>query len=190
MIRLTTGGTHDLEELILNGVGHEQRRSILKIIDGSSDGVIYSDILNELQLNTGKLNYHLKLLDGLIERGENRRYVLTSLGEKSMRLLRGISEDLDDAEVQLASAAQAKKNEFVHDVVSFWSKLVMVGSISFVLGLVTLVRFNLGPGTEAYYIWFVPAVGVLVLEYYWLEKVKREAPDRIVEFLHRLKLVQ
>ncbi len=82
MIPMTARLAKEAEEIILQGIGHEERRNILKIIGSSPEGVIYSEILNELQLNTGKLNYHLKLLEGLIERDNDRHYRLSKLGHE------------------------------------------------------------------------------------------------------------
>ena len=50
----------DVEELIIQGLGHRERRNILKIISLAPNGAIYSDILGELGLNTGRMNYHLR----------------------------------------------------------------------------------------------------------------------------------
>ena len=60
----------DVEELVLSALGHRERRRILEVVGSSPEGVLYSDILHELGVNTGKLNYHLKLLEGVIERDE------------------------------------------------------------------------------------------------------------------------
>jgi len=57
----------DVEEAVLQALGHRERRNILEVVASSGDGVLYSDILHELGMNTGKLNYHLKLLDGVIK---------------------------------------------------------------------------------------------------------------------------
>jgi DNA-binding IclR family transcriptional regulator len=67
----------DVEELIIQGLGHRERRNILKIISVAPQGAVYSDILGELGLNTGRMNYHLKQLEGLVERNGDRRYHLT-----------------------------------------------------------------------------------------------------------------
>jgi hypothetical protein len=64
MIQLTGRYTSEVEELILQGIGHEERRNILKIIASSPEGVIYSEILHELHLNTGKLNLPPKVARG------------------------------------------------------------------------------------------------------------------------------
>jgi predicted transcriptional regulator len=64
----------DIEEVVLQALGNRERRNILDVVASSENGVLYSDILHELGVNTGKLNYHLKLLEGIIEKDDSRRY--------------------------------------------------------------------------------------------------------------------
>jgi hypothetical protein len=180
------------EEIILQGIGHEERRNILKIIGSAHDGVIYSEILNELQLNTGKLNYHLKLLEGLIERDSERRYHLTKLGMKSVLILDSITEDLDEEEIKLVSSAKTKKDDLIIGVVNLWSNLVLFFSFTALLGFFAFIHFNIQAGysESSAYLWLLIPGGVIIGEYIWLEKVKREAPEKLVELLSRLKIIR
>jgi len=57
----------DVEEPIIQGLGHRERRNILKTISLAPEGAIYSEILGELGLNTGRMNYHLKQLECIVE---------------------------------------------------------------------------------------------------------------------------
>ena len=84
----------EVEDIIIQGLGHSARRSVLKIVDSTPNGASYTGLLGELRLSTGKLNYHLEQLEGLIEKNEERRYVLTPLGEKAISLLNSITRDM------------------------------------------------------------------------------------------------
>ena len=192
MITLTGRLAKEAEEIVLQGIGHEERRNILKIIGSAQDGVIYSDILNELQLNTGKLNYHLKLLEGLIERDNDRHYKLTKLGMKSVAILNSITEDLDDEEIKLVSTAKTRKDDLFTGVVNLWSNLMLFFSFTAVLGLVAFIYFNVEAGYSdpSTYIWLILPAILLVAEYFWLEKVKKEAPEKMVEFLSKLGIIK
>ncbi len=192
MIKLTGRLAKEAEEIVLQGIGHEERRNILKIIGDNPDGVIYSDILNELQLNTGKLNYHLKLLEGLIERDDDRHYRLTKLGMKSVAILNSITEDLDDEEIKLVSKAKTKKDDLFTGVVNLWSNLMLFFSFTAVLGLVSFIYFNVDKGysDSSAYIWLIIPAILLVVEYFWLEKIKKEAPEKLVEFLSKLGIIK
>lgn len=192
MRKMTGRIAKEAEEIILQGIGHEERRNILKIISNSPDGVTYSEILFDLKLNTGKLNYHLKLLEGLIERDDERRYKLTKLGMKSVMLLDGITADLDEEDIMLVSSAKTKKDDLLTGLVSFWANLVLFFSFTAVLGLVAFFYFNIEAGysTTSVYLWLIIPCLVMVWEYFWLQKIKRETPERFIEFLSRLGLVR
>jgi hypothetical protein len=192
MIQLTGRYASEVEELILQGIGHEERRNILKIIASAPEGVIYSEILHELRLNTGKLNYHLKLLEALIERDENRHYNLSTLGKKAVSTLNSMPEDLDDEELIRVSEVKTSQDEFVNGIINLWSRLALLGSISVFFGFVMFIFTSIKAGvvTETAYIWLVIPGGLLVGMYIWLEKVRREAPEKIINFLHRFNLIK
>ncbi len=56
-----------IEDAIFQAIAHSMRRTILKIV-ASSSSITYSELITELQLPTGKLNYHLEQLEGFIEK--------------------------------------------------------------------------------------------------------------------------
>jgi TM2 domain-containing membrane protein YozV len=47
-----------------------------------------------------------------------------------------------------------------------------------------------GIATEMAYIWLIIPGGIFVGMYIWLEKVRREAPEKIINFLHRFNLIK
>ena len=190
MSSLTGRMKEDVEEIILQGIDHAERRNILKLIGSSPEGVIYSEILHELSMNTGKLNYHLKLLEGLIEKDEQRRYHLTKLGKKALMILDSMTENLDEEALSLVSTAKSSKDEFISGVVNMWSRLVLFLSFTAVLGVVVFINFMIraGEATDMAYLWLIVPFGLLVAMYLWLETVKKEAPERFIQFMKRLGL--
>lgn len=119
-------GIEDVEEVIIQALSHSERRNILKIINVQENGALYSDILGELGIPTGTLNYHLKQLEGLIERDEDRRYHLTPLGEQSLRLLFSIREGLGRNYETYLRAARHSQKRSIHPTVSI---LIIIGII-------------------------------------------------------------
>lgn len=85
----------------------DTRRRIIQFI-ASKGQVTYTDILRELGISTGKLNYHLRLLTPLIEKKENEQYyVLNDLGRNAISLLEGLrlnEENANDKKAVLAKA--------------------------------------------------------------------------------------
>ena len=180
----------DVEEVVLQALGNRERRNILDVVASSENGVLYSDILHELGVNTGKLNYHLKLLEGIIEKDDSRRYRLTDLGMKAVGLLKGITEDLDEESVRRFSSVKGRRDEFVEGVVGWYINMIIAGLFTFLLGVVFLV-------TTMMRTWIDPVLGygviggsslAFLLLSWWLIGVKRRTPERIVGFLQRMGL--
>ena len=73
----------DTYTTIFRALKHPIRRKILHMLDESS--LTYTDILNELGVETGFLNYHLESLNNLIKKEDNK-YQLSDIGRASMHL--------------------------------------------------------------------------------------------------------
>jgi len=90
---MENGRREDIEEVIIQALGHRERRNILKIIRSVERGASYTEIAGELDINTGRMNYHLRQLQGLIERDGERMYHLTPLGEQTLGVFNMMTED-------------------------------------------------------------------------------------------------
>jgi hypothetical protein len=109
--------TEDFEGVIIQALNHVERRNIMKIINAQEKGAIYSDILGELGIPTGTLNYHLKQLEGLIERDKERRYHLSPLGERSLSVLFSMTEDIGKDYESYLQAARVSQSGSIHPTV-------------------------------------------------------------------------
>ena len=180
----------DVEEMVLQALGNRERRNILDVVASSENGVLYSDILHELGVNTGKLNYHLKLLEGVIEKDDSRRYRLTDLGVRALGLLRGLTEDLNEESARRLSSVKGRRDEFVVGVVGWYINMIIAGMFTFLLGVVFLVRTMMSTGLDSVLGYGVIGGSTLafVLLSWWLIGVKRRTPERIVGFLQRMGL--
>jgi DNA-binding transcriptional ArsR family regulator len=98
-----------VESIVFQALSHPMRRTILKIIASRSDGVSYTELITELGLSSGKLNYHLEQLVGFAAKNEKRLYILTPLGKKALNQLNLIKEERsseDEKYVRIAQASQ------------------------------------------------------------------------------------
>lgn len=86
----------EVEGIIFEVLAHDARRDILRIVAYRDDGTSYTEILSELGLSTGRLNYHLKQLEGFIAKNEQLRYNLTPLGKRAMDLMKTLSQEPAD----------------------------------------------------------------------------------------------
>jgi DNA-binding HxlR family transcriptional regulator len=108
----------NIEEVILQALNHVERRNIMKIINAQEMGATYSEILGELGIPTGTLNYHLKQLEGFIERDKERRYRLTPLGERSLSVLFSMTEDIGKGYESYLQAARVSQSGNIHPTVT------------------------------------------------------------------------
>jgi hypothetical protein len=77
----------------------EHRRRIIALLN-ESGSLSYTDLLNSLAINnTGKLNYHLKILNGLVNKGDDGRYSLTEKGKLAVRLLDEFKETKSQSQI-------------------------------------------------------------------------------------------
>ena len=72
-----------LSEILKNPI----RRRIVLFLSGK-ESVSYVDLMNAVEItNTGKFNYHLKVLDDLIEKDGNGKYGLSEKGQLAVQFL-------------------------------------------------------------------------------------------------------
>jgi predicted transcriptional regulator len=98
-----------LENVVFQSLAHPVRRTILKIVADKTNGVSYTELITELGLSTGKLNYHIEQLEGLIEKNSERQYVLTPFGKKALNQLNLMKKEMspdDEKYVRIAESAQ------------------------------------------------------------------------------------
>lgn len=85
MIRLVKGTVDfgSLSEVLKNPT---RRKIILYLSDKES--ISYVDLMNSVKItNTGKFNYHLKILGDLLEKDENGKYTLSEKGRLAVQFL-------------------------------------------------------------------------------------------------------
>ena len=180
-------GIEDVEEVIIQALSHSERRNILKIINVQETGALYSDILGELGIPTGTLNYHLKQLEGLIERDEDRRYHLTPLGEQSLRLLFSIREGLGRNYETYLTAARYSQKKSIHPTVRILIIIAIVFDSLFLfiwgyLGYIAITEG--GPIFVVVVISVLTVLGLIILA--GLIRALRTAPEYVRKIERRL----
>ena len=170
----------EVEELIIQGLGHRERRNILKIISLAPEGAIYSDILGELGLNTGRMNYHLRQLEGLVERNGDRRYHLTPLGKRALAVLGSMTDELENGYESYLGEARIPRGEGFITWSNWWFGLLVIGTFSAYLGLVAFTQFGIRAGnlTEVWYYYLVAIALVLIVLLIWLRGLVRREAER------------
>jgi predicted transcriptional regulator len=174
----------EIEDIIIQGLGHSARRTVLKIVGSTPNGASYTELLSELRLSTGKLNYHLAQLQGLIEKNKERRYVLTPLGEKAISLLNSITRDMGPEYESYIKTAQRARASALNPLVKslIYIGMTVISVILIVWGYLAYVALT--EGGPSFVLLLLPVlltIGFVLLG--WLIYALKTAP----EFLRRLE---
>ncbi|UCD44775.1 MAG: winged helix-turn-helix transcriptional regulator [Candidatus Bathyarchaeota archaeon] len=171
----------EIEDLIIQALSHRERRNILRIIEAADGGVVYSDILGETGLSTGRLNYHLKELEAFIERGEERRYRLTPLGRRALSVLRHATEGVNENEESYASAATANRRKFVEKQLN---RGFYIGASIFLTGSILATYILLVVETDPITQWILPLVYLFsAAAIYGMDRARKKSPRLILGFV-------
>ena len=171
------------EDVLLNALNHEIRRDVLKLLkDGNKT---YSQLLNYFTVPTGKLNYHLRLLEGLIEKDQDGLYQLTALGIRAWKVLENFRTEITDQERPLlrqAYLSQSNENQsflylmYVSRMNFKFYMLVLIGITITAIGIYYIATGGTSPLVIGE---FILGFGLILGGIYWVRKVKKSAPGFI-----------
>jgi DNA-binding transcriptional ArsR family regulator len=106
------------------------RRSILELL-AEKEGLSYTEMMTLLHVtNTGRLNYHLKALGGLVSKDDQGRYYLTEKGKLAFNLLQTFPE-----------RAPVEKKHYSALKIAVAAVLIVAGVLLIFSGLFLLVSF-------------------------------------------------
>jgi uncharacterized RDD family membrane protein YckC len=84
---------------ILSVLSHPLRREILLNLSNNGESS-FTDLLNLLKVDTGKLSFHLRSLSPFIEQTSNGKYRLSRAGESAVRVIHDVEGWAEVADVQ------------------------------------------------------------------------------------------
>jgi uncharacterized RDD family membrane protein YckC len=84
---------------ILSVLSHPIRREILLNLSNNGESS-FTDLLNLLKVDTGKLSFHLRSLSPFIEQTSNGKYKLSRAGEDAVRVIHDVEGWAEVADVQ------------------------------------------------------------------------------------------
>jgi len=100
---------HENTSKVLSVLSHKIRREILLILHDKGESS-FTDLMNTLHIDTGKLSFHMRSLQPFMEQTASGKYKLSRIGEDAVRVIRDVeswAEIADasrkDAQLQLAS---------------------------------------------------------------------------------------
>lgn len=168
----------EVENVIIQVLGHRERRNILKMLSTLEDGATYSEILGETGLSTGRLNYHLKELAGFIGKSDDRRYRLTVLGRKALHVLQNIHEDLDETYENYVSTTRTARRSFIKKNLDrgfyLFAGVFIVGSI-----IATYIFLNTPFVWWILLIIYLFSLGMI----YIMDRARKKSPKYLMDFI-------
>ena len=126
-------GLESLHKVLKDG----KREKILTLLN-EKGSLTYTDLLNTLEIkSTGKLNYHLKVLNELISKSENGNYLLTDKGKLAVKLLSEFNQTKSQAQLE----ASPPQRGYYIVVCLFTVAVVGLDFLFFALGQIAIYSF-------------------------------------------------
>jgi len=130
---------------ILSVLSHPLRREIL--LDLSDNGESsFTDLLNLLKVDTGKLSFHLRSLSPFIEQTSSGKYKLSRAGESAVRVIHDVEgwAEVADVEGKASSLPLASfRNRALAFLIDFGLIFAITAAITFLPELLSLSVTNL-----------------------------------------------
>jgi len=120
---------------ILSVLSHPLRREILSILHEKGESS-FTDLMNALKIDTGKLSFHIRNLSGLIDQTSSGKYNLTKLGENAFKVLKDVEVLASEVEV-IRKTSPLSLSSFRKRTVAFTIDLFLAFAIFYALPLAT-----------------------------------------------------
>ncbi|MGD0995343.1 MAG: RDD family protein [Candidatus Bathyarchaeia archaeon] len=125
---------------ILSILSHSLRREILLNLSEKSESS-FTDLLNLLKVDTGKLSFHLRSLEVFIEQTPTGKYKLSRAGESAVRVIHDVEGWAEVADVQRKESQlplASLKNRISAFVIDFALILAITMAIIFLPQLISM----------------------------------------------------
>jgi uncharacterized RDD family membrane protein YckC len=100
---------------VLLALSHPLRRQILLTLS-EKDECSFTDMLNALKVDTGKLSFHLRALSAFVEQAPSNKYRLSRAGENALQIISDIQSWAETADIRKKASqlplASLKKRTF------------------------------------------------------------------------------
>jgi len=154
-------GLASLHKVLKDGT----RRKLVLLLN-EKGSLSYTDMMKTLEIdNTGRVNYHLKVLDGLVTKREDGQYALTEKGKLASRLLLEFPEDNGQLYKQWIMAnLKAKETNYLLGGIILWTLALF--------SLVILVALNALNINSAIFPWLFVVNGFLLFIWHFRRSKK------------------
>lgn len=116
---------------VLSVLSHKLRREILLLLSEKGE-CSFTDLLNALNVDTGKLSFHIRNLSVFMEQTPAGKYKLSKIGENAVRVIRDVESWTEVADLN-RKTTQLPLASFKNRVYAYLVDFSVVLSISVVL---------------------------------------------------------
>jgi uncharacterized RDD family membrane protein YckC/DNA-binding transcriptional ArsR family regulator len=127
---------------ILSVLSHSLRRDILIILSEHGE-CSFTDLMNALVVDTGKLSFHIRSLEPFLEQTPTGRYKLNKMGENAIRLIKGVETWAEEVPVA-AKASSLPVASFRKRTLAFLIDFLMIAAVSALITLPETFSLILG----------------------------------------------
>jgi len=127
---------------IIAVLSHPLRREILLILSGRGE-CSFTDLLNVLKVDTGKLSFHLRALSAFVEQTPTGKYKLSRTGENAVRVISDVESWAEVAEVN-RKTTQLPLASFGKRVAAFLTDFLLMLAITILFTLPQVVSILAG----------------------------------------------
>jgi len=125
---------------LLSTLSHPLRREILLYI-GKNGEQSFTDLMKQMNVNTGKMSFHMRQLGMLLEQNPSGKYRLSKLGEKGLSLIGELEEwafqgELEPKETIFSIASFAQRS------IAFFIDLAIIFIVFIIPTIITDVFLN------------------------------------------------
>jgi uncharacterized RDD family membrane protein YckC len=134
---------------VLSVLSHPLRREILLNLSNNSESS-FTDLLNLLKVDTGKLSFHLRSLSPFIEQTPNGKYKLSRAGESAVRVIHDVESWAEVADVEGKAShlpLASFRNRAFAFLIDFSLILAITMAITYLPNLFSLSTTILNPGS-------------------------------------------
>jgi uncharacterized RDD family membrane protein YckC/DNA-binding HxlR family transcriptional regulator len=129
---------------ILSILSHTLRREILLNLSEKGE-CSFTDLMNALNVDTGKLSFHIRSLSVFLEQTPTGRYKLSKAGENAIRLIKDLEAWAVEAEVARKTSTLLLAT-FKRRVLAFLIDFFMILAITIIITLPNTLSLFTAPG--------------------------------------------
>jgi len=118
---------------VLSVLSHKLRREILIILSEKGEST-FTEFMNALNVDTGKLSFHIRNLSSFMEQTPNGKYKLNRTGESAVKVIKDVESWAETADV-IVKAGQMPLASFYKRTGAFLIDFALMGLITMLFAL-------------------------------------------------------